>query len=409
MRNPRRDEVAKKITGVEPVIVRVPTWRQVNFTVAAVNQIMPAYGDDKGVMTFLENLGVTKLGWKLYEAAGRGGRELDDAIGHAVEFGLERLPMGPVATKADLEKLVRLYASTLANVKRHDVEKRESEVRRFSDKSRVFAQMQGERERLLKFAATASKALGASGEALDRLYDDAHGPYSSLLAYVAMRVPKAGPEAVVRSLRELFTNEGYPEISQRDFESFEASTRLMNAFELPVYVVGDVVLVSPYLTIVAPYLSKRFGAPVYECGQAAAFDKETWEAKLYISGELSDRHCSNPFALDEISEEIEGAADEAVVARLVQSWCGDPSRLAEGFGANEAQVRPYLLHFYDWELEEIWKDKPLFTCLKAFPDDRFSLAGPWAYLDLLSRLVGTRVGFHWELQGETLYFASRRG
>jgi hypothetical protein len=90
-----------------------------------------------------------------------------------------------------------------------------------------------------------------------------------------------------------------------------------------------------------------------------------------VSGGLVDQHCSVPEFLEDDCPP--------------PSFRGNAELLARTLGVEDRLVEPYLAQFTEAEHERINDDIRLAAKLKVRPEDTYSLAGKFAFLDMIKR------------------------
>ncbi len=122
-------------------------------------------------------------------------------------------------------------------------------------------------------------------------------------------------------------------------------------------------------------VSRRLDVPVISFTDLD--EGSCWRYQLFVAGELVDQHCSVPELLEDDCKPPSLRGNAEVLCRFL--------------GGLPDVVEPYLIQFTADEHDRIRMDVELTVKTKAHPSDTYSLASPFAFVDMLEKL-GIRIG-----------------
>lgn len=138
---------------------------------------------------------------------------------------------------------------------------------------------------------------------------------------------------------------------------------------------GLVLLGLPASTCIPRFLSERLDCVVIS---VTVLYGNSWQYDLHQGGEYLDRHWSCP--------DMSGlSGSEGSQEKFLASFLGTAAFLGRAVGSNPELLKPYLVQVTEAQIDECRQDRRAAEHLKAYPDDRHTLAGAWAWTDLLRR------------------------
>ena len=400
MRNPRYWKIIQKAFGIKPTIIGTDiSFRRGRFYGQAMKRAFReriGTGSQEDLINVLVIPEVKHLG---LAALAHGGDGIGKALPRAVRAVVSAAPSVELRDEARVRSLLEMYASGVRSLRQEETDRLAEILKRYRHKTREMARNEQRVRRCLSMAREAARSVRLSGEALGEAYDAAHGSYSRIPTVNALKAPRSRLDEVTRRIVQFQESRGYrpwkgdPSAKPEDTEIAQAWVEVRN----------DLIVVEGFLADDLLVEVSRLGIPVLTVSTPAALEKEGWSYQLFDNGREIDRHCPMPHMIVEISEREEEGDGDDYLKGLIAAWLGSSTTLAGAMNVSSEAVDPYLLQL-DFDLvEKVWSDQKLFISLKAFEDDRFSLAGPWNFMDLLRRLGGGTAVYE-EIKTEPLQF-----